>query len=67
MRPCPVGFVHSYMWLNVAVASWPSDAPIEAKERDRVANFFSPEQLAEAQALATTCFNSNFTDCGEPD
>ena len=57
----------AYMWFSVAAAGGSGeDRDNAADNRDLVSEIFTPEQRARAEALATTCINSNFTDCGEP-
>ena len=57
----------AYMWFSVSVAGSSGVARDNAAaNRDLASEFLTLEQQTRAQALATTCFNSNFTDCGEP-
>ena len=46
----PQDYVHSHMWFNLAAASGKAEA---AALRAGVAKLMSPEQVGEAQALAT--------------
>jgi hypothetical protein len=56
----------AYMWFSVAATGGSGeDRDNAADNRDLVSETFTPEQRARAQALATTCLNSNFTTCGE--
>jgi hypothetical protein len=58
----------AYVWFSVAVAGLSGEERDNAlRERDLASEDFTPEQLSRTQAQATRCFNSNFTDCGEPD
>ena len=64
----PQTFEQAYMWFNVVAAGLSGEERDDAlRERDLASKDFTPEQFSRAQALATICFNSNFTDCGEPD
>jgi hypothetical protein len=63
----PRDHVRAYVWFRVAAAGLTGslrDTAVTAL--DRTSRFLSPEQRTRAQTLATTCFNSNFADCGEP-
>jgi TPR repeat protein len=56
----------AYMWFSIAAAGQSGeDRDTAERNRDRASAKLTPEQLSRAQALATTCFNSNFTDYGE--
>ena len=58
----------AYVWFSVAAAGLSGEERDDAlRERDLASKDFTPEQLSRAQALATTCIDSDFTDCGEPD
>jgi hypothetical protein len=58
----------AYVWFSLEVAGQSvADRDIALINRDRASEDLTPEQLSRAQAQATRCFNSNFTDCGEPD
>lgn len=46
----PQDYIHAHMWLNLAAARGNSEA---AAYRDGLAEHMSPEQVGEAQALAT--------------
>jgi TPR repeat protein len=46
----PEDYLHAHMWFNLAAASGNSEAAVG---RDGVAKYMSPEQIGEAQALAT--------------
>ncbi len=64
----PKNMERAYMWFSLEVAGQSAaDRDIAVINRDRASEDLTPEQLSRAQAQATTCFNSNFTDCGEPD
>jgi hypothetical protein len=57
----------AYLWFNVAAVGLPVDLQdLAVTNRDVASERLTPEQRTRAQALAATCFNSNFTDCGEP-
>ena len=64
----PQNTERAYVWFSLEVAGQSvADRDIAVINRDRATARLTPEQLSRAQALATTCFNSNFTDCGEPE
>ena len=64
----PENMERAYVWFSVAAAGQSSeDRDDAATSRDQFSKDFTPEQRARAEALATTCINSNFTDCGEPE
>jgi hypothetical protein len=52
--------VHAHMWLNLAASQ--GDAAARAG-RESIENAMTPEQIAEAQARSTRCFESNYSDC----
>ena len=65
---------HAYMWITVAASIEAQleyinedDTGSALQDRSLVETDLTPEQRAVAQAKATHCFASNFTDCGEPD
>jgi TPR repeat protein len=65
----PRNLERAYVWFSVAISSYGEGKkhPLRIRNsRDQASRDFTPEQLSRAQALATTCFTSNFTDCGEP-
>jgi TPR repeat protein len=63
----PENTERAYMWFSVAAAGQSGEDRDDAvAARDRASARLTPEQRSRAQALATTCFNSTFTDCGEP-
>ena len=53
-------FVHAHMWFNLAAAQ---GHVIAMNEREQVQRQMTPQQIAQAQALATRCFESNYSDC----
>ena len=58
----------AYVWFSVAAAGQPGeDRDLAVSQYLRVSENFTFEQRSRAQALVATCFNSNFTDCGEPE
>ena len=64
----PQNYQRAYMWFSLEVARQSAaDRDIAVINRDRASEYLTPEQLSHAQVQATRCFNSNFTDCGEPD
>ena len=64
----PQNYQRAYMWFSLEVAGQSAaDRDIAVINRDRASEYLTPEQLSLAQVQATRCFNSNFTDCGEPD
>jgi TPR repeat protein len=50
-RGVPQDYVQAHMWFNLAAAQGDKDA---ATDRDALAKLITPEQLAEAQKLAST-------------
>ena len=54
-------FTLAHMWFNIS-ASFGLDSAASA--RNIIASEMTSEQIAEAQALARQCINSNYTDCG---
>ncbi len=64
----PQNYQRAYMWFSLEVAGQSAaNRDIAVINRDRASEYLTPEQLSLAQVQATRCFNSNFTDCGEPD
>ena len=53
--------VVSHMWFNIAASNGDEDA---VKLRDKLAEFMTPEQIAEANKLARECIKKNYKDCG---
>ena len=68
-RGVPQNNERAYMWFSVAADNHGHKLDIKRnrEDRDYVSKDFTPEQQARAEALATTCFTSTFTDCGEPE
>lgn len=56
----PQNAVRAYVWVSVAVALGLEDV---RSALNRVRNILTPAQLAQAQELATRCFESDFQDC----
>ena len=64
----PENTERAYVWFSVAAAGQSGeDRDRAVANRDRASARLTPEQRSRVQALATTCFNSDFTDCGEPE
>ena len=64
----PKNMERAYIWFSLEVAGQSAaDRDIAVINRDRASEYLTPEQFSRAQAQATRCFNSNFTDCGEPE
>jgi hypothetical protein len=55
-------YVKAYMWCNIAIANYPYDWNISA--RDRLAAKMTTAQITESQGLARRCVESHYTDCG---
>jgi len=56
----PQEYVRAYMWFDLAAAQgW----ALAQTERDRLENKMTSLQIAEAQALAPRCLESNYSDC----
>ena len=53
-------YVCAHMWFNLANANGINEAK---NQRDFVADRMTFAQLAEAQARAEKCVNSNYQDC----
>ena len=49
-----------YMWKDLAVQQGDEDAKLE---RDQLAGWMLPEQIAEAQAMAKKCLAQNYKNC----
>ena len=56
----PQDYVRANMWFDLAVAQGNDDA---LTRRDNLEAVLTPEQIAQAQAMATRCFESNYSDC----
>ncbi len=60
----PLDYVRAYMWQLLAVSSSTGDDADEASaNRDIIAQYLTPQKIAEAQALAMRCQQSNYQDC----
>jgi uncharacterized protein len=57
----PQNYSRAYVWCSVAAAQ--SDYDGAVAYRDAIRNLLTPQQLVQAQAQATRCFESNFKDC----
>jgi TPR repeat protein len=53
-------YAKAYVWFSVAAAQGRADS---ASARDRIISQLSPQELDQAQAQATRCFESNYQDC----
>jgi TPR repeat protein len=65
-RGVPQNYVQAHMWLNLAAsgsASNKENRAEAAKYRDSIATRMTPAQIAEAQAMAKRCVESNYKDC----
>jgi hypothetical protein len=56
----PPNSVKAHMWLNLAAANGYLDA---IKGRDNVSKTMSPQQIAQAQQMASACQASNYKNC----
>lgn len=54
----------AYLWSDIAAAADFGSANA-AQLRDAIASELTPEQIANARNLLTTCTKSGFTECGE--
>jgi uncharacterized protein len=54
-------YVIAHMWYNIAASH--NSYEIAVNNRNRVAEIMTPQQIAEAQARAQQCVDSNFSDC----
>jgi TPR repeat protein len=52
--------VRAHMWFNIVAAKGDTEA---AKMRDTVLKRMTPQQIAEAQAMALKCATSNYKQC----
>jgi hypothetical protein len=60
----PREYVQSYMWWSlVAGRSMGNDQKLAAEYRDRVAYRMTPEQITQAQEMASRCQAQNFKGC----
>ena len=59
-RGVELDYVKAYMWYSLAAATGNS---LARDECDRIANLLTPQELREAQALATRCVESGYKDC----
>jgi S1-C subfamily serine protease len=57
-------FRRGYMWFNLAASSTTTRNSKAAENRELVAKRLSPAQVIEAQAMAQTCVQSKFQNCG---
>ena len=56
----PQNFIQAHAWYNIAAANGGEYA---SEDRNRIASQMTSQQIAEAQALAVQCMNSNYTEC----
>ena len=56
----PRNLVTAHMWINLAIANGVSNGKEALSLLDEI---LTREQIAEAQARAEKCFNSNYRDC----
>ena len=56
----PQNFVKAHMWFNVSASNGGERA---SENRNLLAKHMTPQQIAEAQALAVQCMNSNYKGC----
>jgi len=54
--------LRAYVWFSVAAAQGDRQAKLA---RETAYSQLTAQGLEQAQALATSCFESNFKDCGE--
>ena len=52
--------VRAYMWFSIVATRGHSEA---AKMRDAVSKQMTPQQIADAQAMALKCATSNYKQC----
>jgi TPR repeat protein len=56
----PENSIRAYVWLSMAKTQGDTDA---AKYLDKLKPTMTNQQIAEAQALATQCYESDYKDC----
>ena len=57
-------YVKAHMWYNLGAASLSGeDGKTATSNRDNIAKRMTPQQIAEAQAMARKCQASNFKQC----
>ena len=56
----PQDFIQGHLWLSMAAAQ---GHKIAAQERNKVVMKMTPEEIAEAQQLATQCQAQSFKGC----
>ncbi len=63
----PESDVKAYMWFSIAVAqsTTPQQIELYSLGKDKVKSRLTRQALEQAQSLASSCFESNFKDCGE--
>jgi len=55
----PENFIKAYAWRSVFKSKWNHGE----KEMERLKNKMTPQQIADGQALAAKCYESNYKDC----
>lgn len=53
-------YIRSHMWSNLSAAQGDKDAVVN---RNNVAKLMTPQQIAEAQQLASACLAKNLVNC----
>ena len=57
-------YVRAHMWYNLGASSLSGEeGKIATSNRDNIAKMMTPQQIAEAQAMARKCQASNFKKC----
>ncbi|MDA8031528.1 MAG: hypothetical protein MPK62_10485 [Alphaproteobacteria bacterium] len=56
----PQNYIYAHMWYNLAASNGDEQA---GEWRDSVASAMTPEQIAEAQALAAACLKNDYKGC----
>ena len=59
-RGVPQNNIRAYVWWSMAKTQGDADA---ATNIDKLKPKMTPEQIADGQALAAKCYESNYTDC----
>ena len=56
----PQNYIQAHVWFNLAAAQ---GYKLAVEGRDRVAKQMTPQQITQAQKLATECLARNYKDC----
>ena len=56
----PENYIRAYVWWSMAKTQGSATA---VRNIDKLKPKMTPQQIAEAQALATKCYESNYNDC----